>query len=149
MTVGSFLFLKEQIKDIIIRRAPWMPTRHGTSRNLGWTCACTSRTTRADLASQQQTTPSPDTRPHTRRSPGLLPSSAPLPALLNRSDCRATTSRIQPPGWPPLSACSNRCTRTSYSTMTAPISLQQHIPRCCLVQSAGAVCSSMLLQMQA
>ena len=30
-----------------------MPTRHGTSRTaLGWTCACTSRTTRADLAYQ-------------------------------------------------------------------------------------------------
>jgi hypothetical protein len=29
---------------------------------------------------------------------------APLPAPLNRSGCRATTSRIQPPGCPPLSA---------------------------------------------
>jgi hypothetical protein len=28
----------------------------------------------------------------------LLPSWTPLPALLNRSGCRATTSRIQPPG---------------------------------------------------
>ncbi len=35
-----------------------MPTRSGTSRTaLGWTCTCTSRTTRADLASS--TTPSP------------------------------------------------------------------------------------------
>jgi hypothetical protein len=79
-----------------------MPTRHGTSRTaLGWTCACTSRTTRADLASP--TTPSPDARPRTRRAPGSLPFWAPLPALLrvpflgtfvcpagNRSGCRAT-----------------------------------------------------------
>jgi hypothetical protein len=76
-----------------------MPTRHGTSWTaLGWTCAWTSRTTRADLASP--TTPSPDARPRTRRTPGLLSSWAPLPAPLNRSGCRATTSRIQPPGWP-------------------------------------------------
>ena len=65
-------------------------------------------------------------RPRTRRTPGLLPSWAPLPALLNRSGWQATTSRIQPPGWPPLSASSSRCTRTTYSTMTAPISRQQH-----------------------
>jgi hypothetical protein len=98
-----------------------MPTRHGTSRSaLGWTCACTSRTTRADFASP--TTPSPDARPRTRRTPGLLPSWAPLPALLSRSGCRASTSRIQPPGLPPLSASSSRCTRTSYSTTPAPIS---------------------------
>ena len=44
---------------------------------------------------------SPDARPRTQRTPGLLPSWAPLPAPLNRSGCRATTSRIQPPGWPP------------------------------------------------
>jgi hypothetical protein len=47
------------------------------------------------------TTPSPDARPRTRPTPGLLPSWAPLPAMLNRSGCRATTSRIQPPRCPP------------------------------------------------
>jgi hypothetical protein len=126
-----------------LTRAPRMPTRHGTSRTaLGWTCACTSRTTRADLASP--TTPSPDARPRTRRTPGLLPSWAPLPALLNRSCCRATTYRIQPPGWPPsLSASSSRCTRTSNNTMIASISRQQHSPHRRLVQAAA------LLQMQA
>jgi hypothetical protein len=44
---------------------------------------------------------SPDARPRTQRTPGLLPSWAHLPAPLNRSGCRATTSRIQPPGCPP------------------------------------------------
>jgi hypothetical protein len=53
---------------------------------------------------QAPTTPSPDARPRTQRTPGSLPSWAPLPAALNRSGCRATTSRIPPPGWPPLSA---------------------------------------------
>jgi len=39
-----------------------------------------------------------------RPAPGLLPSSAPLPALLSRSGCRAMISRIQPHGTPSLSA---------------------------------------------
>jgi hypothetical protein len=39
---------------------------------------------------------------YVRPTPGLLPSSAPLPPLLNRSGCRATISRIQPHGTPPL-----------------------------------------------
>jgi hypothetical protein len=107
-----------------------MPTRHGTSRTtLGWTCACTSRTTRADLASP--TTPSPDALPHTRRTPGLLPSWAPLPALLNRSGCRATTSEDPATWMAPLSASSSRCTRT----------VLQHSPRRRLQAAA-------LLQMQ-
>jgi hypothetical protein len=53
-----------------------MPTRRGTSRTaLGWTCACTSRTTRADLASP--TKPSQGMQHHTPPKPGLLPSWAP------------------------------------------------------------------------
>ena len=61
-----------------------MPTRRGTSKTaLGCTCSCTSRTTREDLASP--TTPSPDVRQRTQRTPGSLPSWAPLPAQLNRS----------------------------------------------------------------
>ena len=64
-----------------------------------------------------------------RPTPGLLPSSAPLPHLLNRSGCRATISRIQPHGTPPLSASPSMCTRTSYSTTIAPISRQQHNKR--------------------
>jgi hypothetical protein len=113
-----------------------MPTRHGTSRTtLGRTCVCTSRTTRADLASP--TTPSPDVLHRTQRTPGLLPSWAPLPAPVNRSGCRATTSRIQPPGCPPLSAISSKCTMTSYSTMTAQIRWQQHSLCHCLVQAAA------------
>ncbi len=72
-----------------------------------------------------------------RPTPGLLPSSAPLPALLNRSGCRATISRIQPPGTPPLSDSLSLCTRTSYSTSIAPISRQaQHNKR---IRQAQAV----------
>ena len=74
-----------------------------------------------------------DTRPTT----GLLPSSAPLPALLNRSDCRATISRIQPPGMPPLCVSLSLCTRTSYSTTIAPISRQQHNKHSCQTQAAA------------
>jgi hypothetical protein len=77
-------------------------SRRRTSRTLGSTCAFTSRTTRVDVTSP--TTPSQRSLRHIRPTPGLLPSWSPLPALLNRSGCRATTSRIQPPGMPPLSA---------------------------------------------
>jgi hypothetical protein len=105
-----------------------MHARCGTSRTaLGWTFACTSRTTRADLASQ--TAPLRAMWHHTPLTPGFLPSWAPLPSLLNRSGCRATTTRIQPHGLPPLSASSSVCTRTSYSTTTAPISRRQHNKR--------------------
>ncbi len=87
-----------------------MPTRRGTSRiALGWTFACTSCTTRADLAFP--TTQSQGKQHNTQPTPGLLPCWAPLPALLNRSGCRATISRIQPPGMPPLSASKSFCTR--------------------------------------
>jgi hypothetical protein len=68
-----------------------------------------------------------------QQTPGLLPSWAPLPALLRRSGCRATTSRIPPPGMPqycpPPLARSSACTRTSCSNTTAPISRHQHNPR--------------------
>jgi hypothetical protein len=106
-----------------------MPTRRGTSRTApGLTCACTSPTTRADLASP--TTSLHATLRRIQPTPGLLPSSAPLPPLFNRSGCRATISRIQPHGTPPLSASSSMCTRTSYSTMNAdqPAAAQQAPP---------------------
>jgi hypothetical protein len=55
------------------------------------------------------TTPSQGKQHNTQPTPGLLPCWAPLPALLNRSGCRATISRIQPPGMPPLSASESFC----------------------------------------
>ena len=39
-----------------------------------------------------------------RPTSGLLPCWAPLPALLSRSGCRDTNSRIHPPGMPPPSS---------------------------------------------
>jgi hypothetical protein len=96
-----------------------MPTRHGTSRTaLGSTCGSMSRMTRAVAVSP--TTPSLVTPHHTRPTPGLLPSWAPLPAPLSRSGCQATTSRTPQVGLPPPSARSSACTGTSCSSTTAP-----------------------------
>ena len=113
-----------------------MPTRRGASRTvLGLTCARTSPTARADLASP--TTSLQGTLRRMRPTPGVLPSLAPLPALLNMSGCRTTISRIQPPRTPPLSASSSVCTRISSSTTTAPISRQQHNKRRRQAQAAA------------
>jgi hypothetical protein len=67
---------------------------------------------------------------HTRQTPGLLPSWAPLPALLSRSGCQATTSRTPQVGLPLPSARSSACTGTSCSSTTAPNTWQWHSPRC-------------------
>ena len=72
-----------------------------------------SRMTRA--VSVSPTTPSLVTPHHTRPTPGLLPSWAPLPAPLSRSGCQATTSRTPQVGLPPPSARSSTCTGTSCS----------------------------------
>jgi hypothetical protein len=75
------------------------------------------------------TTPSLVTPHHTRPTPGLLPSWAPLHAPLSRSGCQATTSRTPQVGLPPPSAGSSACTGTSCSSTTAPSSRQWHSPR--------------------
>ena len=59
----------------------------------------------------------------------MLPSWAPLHALLSRSGCQATTSRTPTHGMPPPSARSSACTGTSCSSTTAPSSRQWHSPR--------------------
>ena len=61
-----------------------------------------SRMTRA--VSVSPTTPSLVTPHHTRPTPGLLPSWAPLPAPLSRSGCQATKDLQDPSSWvaPPL-----------------------------------------------
>jgi hypothetical protein len=97
-----------------------------------------SRTTRA--VSVSPTTPSLATQYHTRPTQGLLPSWAPLPAPLSRSDCcQATTSRTPPVGMPPPLARSSDCTENSCSSTTAQSSRQWHshtavrrrLLRCC------------------
>jgi hypothetical protein len=75
------------------------------------------------------TTPSLVTPHHTRPTPGLLPSWAPLPAPLSRSGCQATTSRTPQVGLPPPSARSSACTGTSCSSTTAPSSRQWYSSR--------------------
>jgi len=112
-------------------RDAYKRTSRGTSMTAAWVdmrFTCTSRTTRADSAST--TTPSQGTLRRisyttNARFVAFVGTFAPL---LNRSGCRATTSRIQPPGMPHLSARYGVCTTTSCSTTTAPISRQQHSP---------------------
>ena len=83
------------------------------------------------------TTQSLVTPHHTRPTPGLLPSWAPLPAPLSRSGCQATTSRTPQVGLPPPSARSSDCTGTSCSSTTAPSSgtaratVRRRRRRCC------------------
>jgi hypothetical protein len=50
---------------------------------------------------------------HTRPTPGLSPSWAPLPAPLSKSGCQATTSRTPPVGMPSPFARSSACTGSS------------------------------------
>jgi hypothetical protein len=86
-----------------------MPTRRGTSRTaLGLNVlARVPRRGRIWRHQQRHYTPRCVVRP----TPGLLPSSAPLPPLLNRSGCRATISRIQPHLTPPPSPPAQACAR--------------------------------------
>ncbi len=63
---------------------------------------------------------------HTRPTPGLSPSWAPLPVPLSKSGCQATTSRTPPVGMPSPFARSSACTGSS---TTAPSSRQWHSPR--------------------